>query len=147
MKATKLARVAIILFVAAVLTAAIESEKSARNRADYSKARAQIAVLQEALRRYWIDNGSYPTTDAGLSALGGYYSDRRGEAETWELDPDIAFPRRHSVRPHPTDPWGNPYFYQSDGQTYVLKSLGPNGSQTEDENKNLIAHSPEPPSN
>ena len=27
----------------------------------------------------------------------------------------------------PLDPWGNPYFYQSDGNNYVLKSFGADG--------------------
>src|SRR5208282_6178424 len=123
MKAGKLAIAAIILIVVAVLGVAIESGYSARNRADYLKARAQIAELQEALRRYQADNGYYPTTDQGLSALGEYYSDRPGEPEAWELDPDMVLPRRPSVHPHPPDPWGGPYFYRSDGQTYVLKSF------------------------
>ena len=141
MKAAKLALAAIILIVVAVFGAAI-----ARNRADYSKARAQIAELQEALRRYHTDNGFYPTTEQGLSVLGEYYSDRPGEPEAWEGDPDMVFPRRRSARPHPTDPWGRPYLYQSDGLSYVLKSFGPNGFQG-GEDKILAAHSPQPPPN
>jgi general secretion pathway protein G len=27
----------------------------------------------------------------------------------------------------PADPWGHPYFYQSDGNSYVLKSYGADG--------------------
>ena len=27
----------------------------------------------------------------------------------------------------PLDPWGTPYFYQSDGNAYVLKSFGADG--------------------
>jgi general secretion pathway protein G len=33
----------------------------------------------------------------------------------------------------PRDPWGHPYFYQSDGNSYVLKSLGPDGVESADD--------------
>src|SRR5260370_15140617 len=143
MKAGTLAIAATVLIVVGV---AIESGDSARNRADYLKARAQIAALREALTRYQADNGFYPTTDQGLSVLGEYYSDRPGEL-AWEHDPEMVFPRLRSVRPHPIDPWGRPYFYQSDGQAYVLKSFGPNGSRHGSNHKILVAHSPQHSSN
>src|SRR5208337_3221498 len=106
MKAGKLAIAAII--VIAALGVAIEGERSARSRANYSKARAHIAELQEALRRYRMDNGAYPTTDQGLEALAWHFDG------VWELDSNMVVPRRSPARPL-SDPWGRPYFYQSDG--------------------------------
>jgi len=29
----------------------------------------------------------------------------------------------------PKDPWGNSYYYQSDGNSYVLKSFGADGQE------------------
>jgi general secretion pathway protein G len=33
----------------------------------------------------------------------------------------------------PQDPWGTAYFYQSDGNSYVLKSFGPDGVESADD--------------
>jgi hypothetical protein len=49
-------------------------------------------------------------------------------------------PRQLQVR-WPLDPWGRPYFYQSDGAGYELRSFGPNGFNG-GEDKTLIARSP-----
>jgi general secretion pathway protein G len=116
----------------------IQSERTHLNKARYSKTRARIAELQEALERYRADYGYYPTTDQGLSALGEYYSDGPWQFEPPEIDPGMVYPRRPFAGPHPTDAWGNPYFYESDGNMYELRSFGPNGS----EDKALVARSP-----
>jgi hypothetical protein len=60
------------ILVISILGVAAEAERRASVRAKYSKARAQIADFQLALRRYYEDNGSYPTTDQGILALGEY---------------------------------------------------------------------------
>jgi general secretion pathway protein G len=116
----------------------IRVERIRLSRARYTEARAQIAELREALRRYQADYGYYPQ---GLSELGEYYSDGRRQLGGSEIDPGMLFPRRPIASPQPTDPWGNPYFYQSDGDTYELKSLGPNGFRQDSEDKALVARS------
>ncbi len=129
--------------IAIALVVAIESERISLNRARDSRARAQIAELQEALRRYYLDNGSYPTTDQGLEALVGDYI-MGGPSK---IDPGMVFPRPAPSRPRPPlDPWRHPYSYESDGQSYVLKSFGP-GSLLGDSSEDgaLTASSPEKP--
>jgi len=42
--------------------------------------------------------------------------------------------------PLPLDPWGNRYFYQSDGESYVLGSFGPHKGNEPDPTL-LIVHS------
>ena len=93
------------------------------DRARYEQAKVQMRILEDALKRYKLDNGRFPTTDQGLESLvvqpstgvvpqnyptGGY------------LDkPEI-----------PTDPWGNNYVYVSPGQNgpdFDLKSFGADG--------------------
>ena len=87
------------------------------------KARIQIEQIQAALKLYYLDNGSYPTTEQGLEALiqkppvgksvnkwrpGGY------------LEGDQV----------PVDPWGYPYQYLSPGlhsQESDIWSMGPDG--------------------
>jgi len=109
--------------VIGVVAIGIDRERIALNKARYSRARIQVAELQEALRRHYVDNGCYPTTRQGLLALSHYY-DLGGDPD----DPGMVLPRQPPPQP-PLDPWGNPYFYQSDGQSYVLRSFGPAGPE------------------
>jgi Type II secretion system (T2SS), protein G len=64
------------------------------------------------------ENGYYPTSDQGL-----HWPFSNDGSDT---DPGIVrgIPAPHPAEPPLLDPWGYPYFYQSDGNTYVLKSLG-----------------------
>jgi general secretion pathway protein G len=75
------------------------------DRARERTARAQLTMIEQALELYKIENGRYPTTDEGLSALarGGYIKGKQ----------------------IPKDPWGSDYYYISDGSTFTLKSPGP----------------------
>ncbi len=107
-----------------------------RHNVKYAQTRAQIEDLREALRRYHVDTGYYPTTDQGLLALVGYYV--MGGSDP--LDPGIVRPRLPPAHA-PTDAWGNPFFYKSDGTSYVLKSLGPSGTLGENASE-LETHAP-----
>jgi general secretion pathway protein G len=130
---------ALALAIVLVIVVGIRTERA---RARYTKAHAQIAALQESLKRYHADKGYYPTTDEGLSALGDYYSDDSdGLWSAPTIDPGILYSRRPPTGPNPIDPWGTPYFYQSDGNEYELKSFGPNGSLQNSEDKALVARS------
>ena len=131
---------ALALVIGLVIVAGIRIERTHLIRARYTEARTQIAALQVALERYHADNGYYPTTDEGLSVLGDYYSDGLWSAPT--IDPGMVYPHRPPTDPHPTDPWGNPYLYQSDGNVYELRSFGPNGFPQDSEDKALFARSP-----
>jgi general secretion pathway protein G len=86
-------------------------------------AQAQMRILEDALNRYRLENGVFPTTDQGLEALVrrpsvGFIP--RNWAEGGYLDkPEI-----------PKDPWGNAYIYIYPGQhgtNFDLKSLGADG--------------------
>ena len=80
----------------------------------------EIKNLEEALHLYKLDNGIYPTTDQGLQAL-------VTKPETGTV------PRRWNPDGYldavPVDPWGNPYAFLSDGNTYTLKSYGADGAE------------------
>ena len=84
------------------------------DRSERAAARAGLLQIKASLHRYYLDNGSYPSTDQGLDAL----------LPPDSIDPGIFFPA-----PPPTrrlrDPWGHPFEYESDGRTYSVKSLGP----------------------
>lgn len=84
-------------------------------------ARSQVEMLATALDAYRLDNGAYPTTTQGLSAL---VSAPAGEpAPSWR-GPYL----RRAV---PLDPWGHPYVYRFPGEAnpagFDLLSYGADG--------------------
>jgi general secretion pathway protein G len=110
----------VILILGLLATLVVQSLRGATDKAKHTKAMADIAEMKTALDRYYIDNGSYPTTDQGLQALvsppGG------GNLPT-------NYEEGGYIQRIPMDPWGNPYFYQSDGNSYSLKSFGADGAE------------------
>jgi general secretion pathway protein G len=98
--------------------------KGVTNQAKNTKAQADISALQQQLDRYYLDNGFYPTTDQGLQALVSAPTNGRTPTN---------YSSDGYIQRLPNDPWGNPYFYQSDGNTYVLKSFGADGVESGDD--------------
>jgi general secretion pathway protein G len=113
-----------ILVVGLLTTIVVQSLRGASDKAKRTKAQADIAELKTALGEYYSDNGYYPTTDQGLRAL--------VTPPTTGIVPLVYYTGGYIAR-LPRDPWGNPYFYQSDGDSYVLKSLGPDGVESADD--------------
>lgn len=85
-----------------------------------TKAKVDLKEIEQGLHLYKLDNASYPTTEQGLAAL----------VQKPASGPQ---PRKYNpegyVQKMPEDPWGNPYVYLSDGQSFVLKCLGADGEQ------------------
>ena len=59
----------VILILGLLATIVVQSLRGATDKAKRTKATADLAELKTALDRYYLDNGSYPTTDQGLQAL------------------------------------------------------------------------------
>jgi len=112
----------VILILGLLATLVVQSLRGATDKAKRTKAMADIAELKTALDRYYIDSGSYPTSDQGLQAL---VSPPTTQTAGGGGDP----PADGYIRRVPNDPWNNPYVYQSDGNTYTLKSLGADGAE------------------
>ena len=93
------------------------------DKARYGAAQAQMRILEDALKRYKLDNGLFPSTEQGLEALvrkpsGGLVP------RNW---PEGGYLDKQEV---PRDPWGNAYVYISPGQfspDFDLKSFGADG--------------------
>jgi general secretion pathway protein G len=107
----------VILIIGLLATIVVQNLRGATDKAKRVKAQADIAQIKSGLDRYYLDAGSYPTSDQGLSALvatptGG------------NIPKDWQGPYLEKI---PPDPWGNAYFYQSDGNSYTLKSFGADG--------------------
>jgi general secretion pathway protein G len=109
----------VILIIGLLATIVVQNLRSATDKAKRVKAQADIAQIKSGLDRYYLDNGSYPTSDQGLSGLVSAPS-------TGNVPKDWGGPYLEKI---PPDPWGNVYFYQSDGNSYTLKSFGADGAE------------------
>jgi general secretion pathway protein G len=85
-------------------------------RARRAKAEADVAVISEALHRFKVDQGFYPSTADGLAALTTPGRPPRGSPDGYMA----------SV---PSDPWGNPYAYFTDGERFLVKSYAADGRE------------------
>jgi len=108
----------VILILGLLATIVVQSLRGATDKAKRTKAQADISEIKTALDRYYLDNGSYPTSDQGLQALST--PPTSGNIPT-------NYEQGGYIEKVPLDPWGHPYFYQSDGNAYVLKSFGADG--------------------
>jgi general secretion pathway protein G len=94
-----------------------------------SAAKAQIALLEQALDQFKLDTGNYPTTQQGLAALSA-----NPGVENWDGP--------YLTKGLPNDPWGKPYIYQSPGShgDYDLSTNGRDGAPGgEGEDKDVVS--------
>ena len=94
------------------------------NEARVTTTRAQIEQLEAALTFYQMDNGRFPTTEQGLSAL--------VQAPTIAPEPRRYNPSGYLKKKQlPMDGWGNPYQYEMPGTNnldgFDIWSLGADG--------------------
>jgi general secretion pathway protein G len=98
----------VIVIIGLLATVVVINVMPASDRAAITKARADIATLEQGIEMYRLNSMRYPTTEEGLEALvAGDY-----------------------IRRLPNDPWGNPYRYQApgpDGRAFQISSLGADG--------------------
>ena len=119
-----LIEIMVLILILGLLAIVGQSLRGAADKAKRTKERADLAEIKTALDRYYLDNGYYPTTEQGLCAL--------VTPPTTGIIP-LVYRSGGCIGRLPKDPWGNPYFYQSDGNSYVLKSLGPDGIESADD--------------
>ena len=98
----------VIVIIGLLATIVIINVMPAADRAAMTKARADIATLEQGIEMYRLDNLNYPSAQEGLQALvAGRY-----------------------IRRLPNDPWGNPYLYAVPGEgdrPFRIQSLGADG--------------------
>jgi len=100
-------------------------------RAKTDSARLQIADLGAALDVYYLEVGSYPTTEQGLNAL----IQAPAGADGW----NGPYLKKKRI---PADPWGRDYHYRSPGEhgVYDLYTLGKDNQEGGDKD-NRDVHS------
>jgi general secretion pathway protein G len=109
-----------ILVLGILVTVLVQSIRGTSDHARRARARADISDLEIALDRYHTDNHNYPSTSQGLSAL-------VSSPDTGPIPSN--YEQGGYLTVVPKDPWGNNYFYRSDGNSYTLKSLGADGME------------------
>jgi general secretion pathway protein G len=80
-----------------------------------TRAKVDIKAIESALNLFKIDNGFYPNSGEGLTAL----VQAPPRARKWNPD--------GYLDKVPVDPWGTEYIYQSDGRQIVIVSTGADG--------------------
>ncbi len=117
---TLIEMVVVLAIIAVVAVMIVPNVIGRPDQARVTVARTDLRTISAALKVYRLDNGDYPTTEQGLSALVRRPTTAPRPAN-WSGEgylPEI-----------PLDPWGNPYVYRSPGDTglFDLVSLGKDG--------------------
>lgn len=123
-KAFTLIELLLVLVILAILAAVVVPKFAGRSeQARKTAAKTDIKTIETALDAFEQDNGHYPSTESGLSALVTQPSD----ATNWHgpyLKGNVV----------PQDPWKHPYQYRFPGSQnpngYDLYSTGPDGKDS-----------------
>jgi general secretion pathway protein G len=116
-----LVEVMVVLVILGILaTMVIPKIMSRPEQARLVKVKQDILAIQSMLDLYKLDNGNYPSTDQGLSAL--------------VTQPTTPPTPRHwksdgYLQEVPIDPWGLAYQYINDNEKVRLFSYGPKGKE------------------
>jgi general secretion pathway protein G len=97
----------VIVIIGLLATVVMINVLPSQDRAMKEKARADVAVLEQALESYRLENLTFPSTEQGLSAL--------VSAPSGLSRPD-RYREGGYVRRLPKDPWGNAYQYRYPGE-------------------------------
>ena len=102
----------VVIVIIGLLTSVVAlNVLPSQDRAMSEKARADVAILSQAVEMFRLENLRYPSMDDGLDAL--------------LPDGD----RQGYIKALPKDPWGNEYLYLIPGENGVVDvmSLGADG--------------------
>ena len=98
----------VVAIIGLLTTFVVINVLPAQGRAEQQKAKADIAVIDQALQLYRINNRRFPSTAEGLATLQA----------------------SGAVQRLPDDPWGQPYQYNAPGRNggpYDVFSYGADG--------------------
>lgn len=92
------------------------------HKARVVKVKMQILNFSTAAKRFYLDNGYYPSTEQGLQALVNKPTTGRVPKQ---------FPKAGYLGKIPKDPWGNDYVYISPGshEPFDIISFGADGEE------------------
>ncbi|PZN92203.1 MAG: type II secretion system protein GspG [Alphaproteobacteria bacterium] len=96
----------VIVIIGLLATVVIVNVLPTRDKAMVEKAKADIALIEQGLEMYRLDNFNYPGADQGLAAL---------QAPPAGLSQPDRYRRGGYLKRLPDDPWGKPYQYANPG--------------------------------
>jgi len=101
-----LIEIMVVVIIIGILAAIVAPNVIGRvDDAQITKAKAEIANIENAMKFYRLDNFTYPSSEQGVEAL-----------VTKPADPNIKnWKTGGYLERLPQDPWGNPYLYLNPG--------------------------------
>ncbi len=122
-RAFSLVEIMVVVVIIGILAAAVVGKVvGEKDKAMVKRVAGDLATLDTALERFYLDMDRYPTTDEGLEALREAPED--DEAEKWGGE---------YIKKLSKDPWGRAYEYESPGteneDAYDLQSYGRDGEE------------------
>ena len=87
------------------------------DKARVAKAKNDIRALESAMDLYRLDNFTYPSTDEGLEAL---ITAPSSAPANWK--------QGGYIKKLNSDPWGNEYLYDNDGNEIEIYTYGADGA-------------------
>jgi general secretion pathway protein G len=110
----------VIVIIGLLATVVLINVLPSQDKAMVTKARADIATLDQAMEMYRLDNFTYPTGSDGLNALVNPPAD----AQAGRYRPG------GYIKNLPKDPWGRPYQLAVPGRKgpFDIYSLGADGA-------------------
>lgn len=117
---TLLELMVVIVIIGLLSTVVVLNVLPSRDQALVEKAKADIALIEQALDLYRLDNLSYPGAADGLAAL---------VAPPASLPDPARYRAGGYIRRLPDDPWGKPYQYANPGSRAAIDiySMGADG--------------------
>lgn len=96
----------VVVIIIGILAAIVAPNVIGRvDDAQITKAKAEIANIENAMKFYRLDNFAYPSSEQGIEALVNKPADPN--VKNWKAG--------GYLERMPNDPWGNPYLYLSPG--------------------------------
>lgn len=111
----------VIALLGMVMTFVVTNVLDRMDEGKQGGAKIQISTFKSMLEDYRRYCNQYPTTEQGLDALVSKPTNA----------PDCpSYPASGFINGKlPVDPWQKPYNYESDGEKYVITSLGKDGKE------------------
>lgn len=112
----------VIVIIGLLTTIVVINVLPSQDRAMAGKAEADVALLEQALEQYRLDNLVYPNATEGLRAL---------VQAPASLQRPERYRRGGYIKRLPEDPWGRPYLYAVPGRngSFDVYSLGADGQE------------------
>ena len=111
----------VIVIIGLLATIVIINVLPSQDRAMNQKAKADIAIMEQALELYRLNNLAYPSTSDGLSAL---------VSPPPSLTDQSRYQAGGYIKKLPKDPWGRDYKYEYPGKhgAFDIYTLGADGA-------------------